>query len=238
MKRTLTLLSLIAVFCTTTYSQEKNSAVMVKKIFSSLQRKDEKAFVRLFPDAATMRAFIQKIYASDSLVNGNEDVLHDLTARITDSSMREKFINSFRDIISTGEKKGVDWSEAKFVSYLADSTFETESRTSVLNGKIYFTSNKKDYFLSYGQIIWFDKLGWYGVEVDRIDEKYKENDPEEFVWDGNADSTAMMDSATLEVDTTVIAPEKPKPEKPIQKKMPDKNKPAKAKSATPILKPE
>jgi hypothetical protein len=96
-----------------------------------------------------------------------------------------------------------------------------------------------EYFLKYNDIIWFENHGWYGVTFDRIDEKSKENEPEEFDL-GVADSAAMiMDTAMMMVDTAIAAPVEKPAIKPIKSNTePVKNKSIKPKTQAPARKPD
>lgn len=242
MKRTLAFATFIVImFSLPAYAQEKSKEVMVKKIFSVLQQKNENAFIHLFPDAVTTREFILKLYAKD-IPEGDEKKaqLDELTAAITDSMLLPKFTEAFRDIITAGEKKGIDWAKTKFISYQADSSFEEESAMSVLEGKIYFNEGDKEYFLSFNQVIWFENLGWFGVDIDRVDEKSKENEPDDFVWDAAVDAPNSMDTLTAAVDTSLKLIEKEKPA--IKPKLttdkPEKKKAPKLKPKTAGRKPE
>ena len=106
-----------------------------------------------------------------------------------------------------------------------------------MKGKIYFNAGSKDYFLAYADIIWIDNRGWYGVNIDRIYDKSKENDPEEFKWNPDNDSVLMrMDTVIAMPDTAI----KIKEIKPVKKITPVKpaGKPVKPKTQMPAKKPE
>jgi hypothetical protein len=197
------LIVLFATLAIPSFSQEKDKDVMIKKIFTILQQKDEAGFVKLFPDAAVMKEFILKQIGKDKV---GEDTLSDeyktMLADITESSLQKEFGEMFREIIEKGEKKGVVWAKTNFVSYTADSALDEESGMARLEGKVYFNIGKMEYFLKYDEIIRFENLGWYGVSIDRIDEKSKENEPEEKIDWSIADSAAVM-----MVDTAMKMPE-------------------------------
>jgi hypothetical protein len=108
-----------------------------------------------------------------------------------------------------------------------------------LEGKIYFNVDKMEYFLKYDEIIWFENLGWYGVSIDRIDEKSKENELDEMDWNDSDTATMAMDSMAMEValDTVLTLPETKPVIKPSKStKEPVKNKTEKTKTQSPANK--
>jgi len=214
-------------------AQVKDKDAMVKKIFTVLRQKDKEGFVGLFPDAATCKKFMLKV-----LGDLDKEELDELINSMTDSSLQSDFRETFSKIIKQGEERGIDWSQTKLISFLADSTLERESKMPKLNGKIYFNSGQKEYFMIYDEVIWFEGLGWYGVDIGRIDEKSKENEPDEFIRNLDVDTAMMLvDTTVIMMDTTrqVIIEEK----KEVKPKTPkEKNKPVKSKSQTSARKPE
>ena len=214
------------------YSQVKDKDSMVRKIFSVIQQKDRKGFVKLFPDAATLIKAAEVFFAGKK-----KEELDEILPMLTDSSLQMKFGEMFSEIMDKGMEKGFDWSQTSLVSFLTDTSFNKETKMPVMKGKIYFNTDKKEYFMIYDEIIWFENLGWYGVNIDRIDEKSKENDPEEMKWSPGEDSVMMtVDTAIAMPDTAI----KVKVVKPIKKTNPVKpaGKPVKVKSQTPAKKPE
>lgn len=198
------------------YSQVREKNAMVKKVFTVLKTKDEKGFVKLFPDAATTKKYILQMMGGDSSLG----MLKEMMAEITDSSLQEEYGTDFQQIISRGEKKGVEWSSATLVKYTLDSSISEEGMP-MLNGKIYFNSKGKAYFLSYNDIIKFGDEGWYGVNIERVDLKSKENEPEVIDWEVfGTDSVAIADSVFKQDIKKPV--EKPKPP-PAKNKPPVKN---------------
>jgi hypothetical protein len=228
----------LVLFAASSFSQEKDKEVMIKKIFKILQQKDDKGFVHLFPDAVTTKEFASKLIGVDSTYEGSEE-FNNMMEMLTDSILQERYREMFIEIIEDGEKKGVEWAKTNFVSYTADSSIQEETKMPQLEGKIYFNIDKMEYFLKYNDIIWFENHGWYGVTFDRIDEKSKENEPEEFDL-GVADSAAMiMDTAMMMVDTAIAAPVEKPAIKPIKSNTePVKNKSIKPKTQAPARKPD
>jgi hypothetical protein len=218
-------------FSAISFSQEKDKDVMVKKIFKILQQKDDKSFVHLFPNAVTTKEFARKLMGEDSTYEGSEE-FNNMMETLTDSVLQERYREMFMEIITDGEKKGVEWAKTNFVSYTADSSIHEETKMAKLEGKIYFNIDKMEYFLKYNDIIWFENHGWYGVTFDRVDEKSKENEPEEF-------DLSVRDSVSMMMDTAIAAPvEKPAIKPTKSNTVPVKNKPVKTKSQSPANKPE
>ena len=218
----------------TGYSQISNKDEMVKRIFAVFKNKDEKGFINLFPNSVTIKEFIQALIKADTSVKlGN--VLKTSLDGITDSSLQVELRKDFKKYNKKAEVKGVDWSRSVYMSYKADSTFESKDgiKVSKLTGTIYFNMDNKEYFFKFGNTIWFENKGWYDVEITRVDEKSNEN---ENVWEGSEDSIRMagLDSMRM-IDSTIKAEEI----KPVQKtKQPVQNKPIKGKTPPPARKPE
>lgn len=244
MKRTgLVLLAIFLTSVNTSFSQEKNKEVMIKKIFTVLAEGDEQGFVYLFPDAKIIKKFMIEKLANDT-ANGNADEMKDFLDGFVDSSMQIELGNDFNKYILLGENHGVNWSKAVFVSYTADSitTEENGMKAPMLEGKIYFDVGDVNYFLAYNQVIWFDNKGWYGVSIDRIDLKSRESEEVGYDWDGKpVDTTLMVMDSVVAVTTvadtnmTVITAEK-SPLKSKTSKQPVKSKSTKTKLQTPIRK--
>jgi len=217
------------------YSQVQDKETMVKQVFSVLKNKDEQGYIKLFPDAATMKELMSMIAKSDT-TGDLQDMMKILLDKITDSSLQIEFSGEFKKTIKMGEEKGVDWSQANLVSYKADSTLTKKDgiEVSKLTGKIYFNVGSKEYFLKFNEVIWFEREGWYGVDIERIDEKSKEHDDSGLAWQGYGDSVMVaVDSLRLVADSVANAREN----KPVQKaKQPVKNKPGKSKTQSPAHK--
>ena len=114
------LIVLLATMAMPTFSQEKDKEVMIKKIFRTLQQKDESGFIKLFPDAAIMKEFVLKEIGEDTLNEEYKTMLAD----ITNSSLQKEFGEMFKEIIEKGEGKGVEWAKTNFVSFTADTSVE------------------------------------------------------------------------------------------------------------------
>lgn len=244
MKRTgLVLLAIFLISQTPSFGQEKNKEVMVKKIFAVLADGDEQGFVYLFPDAVILKEFMTKTLSKDSAAKYDTELKAFLFA-MDDSTMQIDIREDFHKYIRMGETHGVDWTKAVFVSFVADSVMVEEDgmKAPMLEGKIYFDVEGVNYFLAYNQVIWFNNKGWYGVSIDRIDLKNRENEEAGYDWDGRGvDTTLMVMDSVVAVTTvadtnmTVIAEEKPII-KPKSNKQSGKSKSVKTKSQSPIRK--
>lgn len=200
------------------WSQFKTKEEAIHRIFTVLQQKDEAGFVKLFPDHATMVKFVEKLYKSDT--TGNPDIAEVMNAflnEMTDSSLQAEFRRDFQSAIKKGELKGIDWGKTRFVSFTSDSTYDPDAGAAKLEGKIYFNIEAKEFFIAYDEVIWFDKAGWYGVSIRRVDEKSKENDSDDdpFLIE-EMDSTVMADTAVVMIDS-VEAPARNTPAPPVKK---------------------
>ena len=222
----LTMLQLFA------YSQVSSKDEIVKRIFELLKNKDEEGFVKLYPDAATIKQLVWQLMAkkleSDSSGKIKKELENSLE-QITDSLLAAKIRQEFKGYIGKGEKVGIDWGKTVFVSYTADSIFENadDFAISKLSGKIYFNYNSKEYFLGYGDIIRLEK-GWYGGQIERVGEKSRENEP------GDDDKIQMGIDSVQIVDSIADSIEPPPPPKP---KQPVKKQPVKRNTQSPAKKP-
>jgi hypothetical protein len=242
--RGLVLLTIFLIITKPSLCQEKNKGAAIKKIFSVLAEKDEEGFLNLFPDVATMKTFMLKALNKEGATKNAEEI-KTFVAALEDSTMQIDLREDYFKYIRMGEDNGVDWSRATFISFTADSVQVEQSgiKTSMLKGKIYFTVDTAKFFLAYDEVIWFDNTGWYGVSIDRVDARSKENNDDGYVWDGRiVDTTLMiMDSvvaATIaDSAMTVIAEAMPAGKNKSNKKS-EKNKSTKSKLQTPARKPE
>lgn len=216
-------------------AQQKDKAVMISTIFSVLKNNDEAGFVNLFPDAVTMKRLIAEMMGKDTFGgDGMKEMMKGVLEKMTDSILKEQYKKEFHKAMKTAEDKKINWSAASMVSFTADSSRINEDGfdASVLQGKIYFTADTGNYFIAYDKIIWLEDKGWYGVSIDRIDEKGRENEEEIMI----VPEGVSMDSVVMAVDTMVqvAAP------KPVKKTTPVKpaGKPIKSKPTVPARKPE
>jgi hypothetical protein len=226
------------------YSQTTNKDEMVKKVFATLKNKDEEAFIKLFPDGATMRNFFFATIATDTA--GKKEEMAAFNSLMSDSNLEEDYREDFKKFIRKGEKNGVNWTEARFVSHTVDSMVAEEDgvKMRTLQGKIYFNVGEKEFYLRFSDVIWFDNKGWFGVNINKVDEKSKESMADNMPgFDGDEDvptaeeleAGRIADSTRIADSLAVIGNKKP-----VQKqkaKQPVNPKP-KTKTQTPAKKPE
>jgi hypothetical protein len=159
-------------------AQVSNKEEMVRRIFTVLRDRDEEGFLQLFPNAATLRAFLENRLKTDTSAKARDSDEKDL-GKMTDSSLRLEFRKQFKRSIQKGEEKGLVWSRSTFDSFKADSSHFAEDGINVpiLSGRIYFNNEGKSWFLEFSDVIWFDKQGWFGVEIEMVDRKGEEELP-------------------------------------------------------------
>ncbi len=226
------------------FAQEKEKDVMIKNIVTILKNNDKAGFVKLFPNAEIMKKFLIKLMSKDSSdAEGMAEMMNEFINKITDSSLNAEYGNEYDKVIAKGNSKGIEWGKISLVSYTADSSQSDEGKFDApkLTGKIYFNVDAKEYFMAYDNIIWFEDKGWYGVSIDRIDLKSKEN--EEEVRDYSEmfpDTVGYLPNDSfdiIEVRDTAVKAEVPKP---VKKTTPAKpaTKPVKSKTSTPARKPQ
>lgn len=159
------------------WSQTANREEMIRRVFSVFQQKDEAGFVGLFPDAATLRAYMSNLANLDTSASSKAATAA-FVSSITDSALQSDFRADFKRFINMGESKGLDWTRIEFTSFQADSIPDKgreKPSASSLEGKIFFRFQNTPWFLSFRDIIWFEGRGWYGVEITRVDQLSQEN---------------------------------------------------------------
>lgn len=126
---------------------------------------------------------------------------------ISDSSLYKQFSQEYEKAMEQGSSANVNWKEAIFTSYKADTVDANELKGRQLRGKIYFTSTGTDYFLSFDEVLWpDDDPGWYGIAIRTVNEK------------------SLEAADTYEADTvdSVAMPIDPETEQKIRNKPPTK----------------
>lgn len=237
---TATALTLVTICTLAAHSQTTSKDEMVKKIFTTFKNKDEKAFVHLFPDAATMKSFFFGMAEKDTSIRAEEkEEMKTFMNSMTDSSLQVEYLKDFNRFLRKGEKHGVEWSRADLVSYTADSAISNDDdlKVPMLKGKIYFNVDKKEFFLAFSEVIWLEQKGWYGVNIEKIDEKINEAKAGTPDFDDDDDMSGVMADSVARVVDSMATDRPPKaPPKP-KTKQPAKAQP-KTKTQTPAKKPE
>ncbi|HET7896529.1 MAG TPA: hypothetical protein VFL47_02635, partial [Flavisolibacter sp.] len=177
-------------------AQVATPEAMVQKVFATLQAKDQKAFVALYPNADQFGRFIhdimEKTFKSEEMKqmmaldektkNLNVDSLIDaqVTAAVSPTAfaeMQAQFGQIFQRTIEKGEKKGVKWSEAQLTGYTIDSSENKEEGTPPVNvktikGVIDFTSGGQPYQLAFDKMLYLPvEKGWFGADFPQLARK-------------------------------------------------------------------
>lgn len=205
--RSFFLLLMAVVAATSLRAQVSQPDAMVQKIFATLQNKDEKAFVALYPNAAQftklMRSMMEQMLntpevkqamaADPTAKNLNVDSLINAeVSKISDpesfAQMQKKFSSSFQQIIEKGEKKGVNWSNAQLTNFTIDTTAALDGELAALkptgikamSGVIEFRSNNTDYHMSFDKVMYLpEEGGWFGGEFPQLARKNESLKPGE-----------------------------------------------------------
>jgi hypothetical protein len=198
MKYTKKIVSLLAVcfLLQTAKAQVSNADTMIHKLFTTLKAKDEKAYVALYPNATQfgtmMRVMMERMLNSeqmkqmmamdekskniniDSLINTEVSKLNN---PLIFGEMQKDFAKDFQKIIEKGEKKGVNWSEAKLESYTIDSSALDDEDMKMFQGSgiknmkgiMNFTVGDSAYQMSFTKIVYLPtEGGWFGGEFPQV----------------------------------------------------------------------
>jgi hypothetical protein len=185
---------------TTASAQVSTPDSMIHKLFASLKNKDENSFLALYPTGKQMgnliRSMMETMFKSeemqkmmamdeksknmniDSLINAQ---ITQATKPETQAEMQKKFGETYSSIIEKGEKKGVNWGNAKLVSFTMDSTAEADdeemkmfagSGIKNLKGVIDFTSGGTEYQMNFDKVLFIpSEGGWFGGEFKEVIKK-------------------------------------------------------------------
>jgi hypothetical protein len=91
--------------------------------------------------------------------------------------MQKSFGKKFKEAIEKGEKKGVNWSAAKLVTYTTDTTGDVTPEMEMfkssgiknLKGVIDFTAGDSAYQMSFDKLIYIPaEGGWFGGEFEQV----------------------------------------------------------------------
>ena len=193
MKNVTWILVVVALSANVANAQVTNKDEMVKKIFTTLHQKDEKGFIKLFLDVATVKKFVLETLKADTTMNARSKADEkEILASMTDSAMQKGYQQEFKQAIQLGEKKGVDWSKARLISYTVGADGVD---TIKLKGKIYFNVNQKEYYIAFRELIWLKDKGFFSVDIARVDEKSNEGKAGDDPGLGYADDTKTMTSS-------------------------------------------
>ena len=152
------------------FSQFVDKDILVRKLFTALQLKDQQEFIQL--------------YTGQWHDNNTRSVV---IAKINTGNTAEKAADEFNKTIQQGEMKGVDWPMANLISYTADSILDKNTGLYELKGKIYFNSNEKEFFIAFEKTMWQEDQGWTGISIREVNEKSEERSlgDDGFQWEGS-----------------------------------------------------
>jgi len=225
------ILSVAICFSVATVKAQVSSAdSMIHKIFATLKAKDEKAFVSLYPNGKQLQNFVRTIMEAsmkteqmqqmqkmqninlDSLVNAQ---LESLSKPEVMEQMQKSFGRSFQQVIEKGEKKGVNWSNAKLTTYTFDTTVAVNDQEEAmmselgyktLKGVMDFTSGDSAYQMSFNKVMYIPaEGGWFGGEFNQVVRK-----GEGFKTDTEMETTDVNVSTEKEAPVPPPPPAKPK----------------------------
>lgn len=223
-------------------AQVVNPDELIRKVFASLQAKDEKAYLSLCPDSARLVQIMKRL--AEGII---ADIKADLPKDFSRSSMasldksleplrsslqktfsptairriRQNFRDEFRSIIKDGEKRGVAWEATAFANYTFDS---------IKNGSFLYNqslSNHIGYQSMHGKIYFKDRDStcqiWFRDML--------------FVPEDNKWYAGTLDMLVLEGDEvrevaavhSIVVDEPPPPPPPTKKKRKSKTSSAKKK---------
>jgi hypothetical protein len=206
-------------------AQVSNPDTMIHKLFAALKAKDEKAFVALYPNgpqfAKMMRGMMEGMLKSeqmkqmmamdpkskdmniDSLINTEVDKM---SKPKVFADMARSFGKKFQEAIENGEKKGVNWSTAKLVTYTTDTTGALNNEMEMfkssgiknMKGVIDFTAGDSAYQMSFDKLIYIPaEGGWFGGEFEQVIRK-----GESFLQEGERKMEAVSSDTSFTITET------------------------------------
>src|SRR5690606_5665958 len=153
-------------------AQIKNTDTFIQELFTSFQTMDEKRFIDLYPDATQLKSILFDLMKRQ---NGIDTAALQLGKamlnEITDSSLYMDYAKEYRKAMDSAKVAGVNWADAKFMFFQADTSVAEDIEGKMLRGMIYFTSGQKDYFISFYEALWPKVMdGWMGASIRNIGE--------------------------------------------------------------------
>lgn len=172
MQKTFFSIAFIFFFGIHSKAQIKDTDTFIQELFNSFQTMDEKRFIDLYPDAIQLKSILFDLMQRQT---GNDTAAlqlgKNMLNEITDSSLYLDYAKEFRRAMDSAKVAGVNWADAKFMFSQADTSVAEDIEGKMLRGMIYFTSNKKDYFISFYEVLWPRVLeGWVGASIRNIGE--------------------------------------------------------------------
>ena len=204
------------------HAQVKTADSLVHRIFATLQNKDEKAFVALYPNGQQFSRFMRTIMEAAMKSDQMKEMMNmDSTKRFNVDSiinvqvemfsrpemaqqMQAQFAKTFQQVIEKGEKKGVNWSQAKLTSFSIDSSAVKGDENMPVDfsglkeakGVIDFTVGDSAYQLAFTKMMYIESEGgWFGAEFSQLARKGESLAPDPSAEDDEEDADAMMEEA-------------------------------------------
>lgn len=230
MKSTI-VISLFVLFSFQNSTAQVNSPdSMIHKMFATLQAKDEKAYLALYPSAGQfkvlMRSMMEQMLKSEEMQkmmaldektkNLNVDSLINEEISKMDKpgvydGIQKGFTISFKNIIEKGEKKGVDWRKAVLLNYTMDTISPLNRDVEILNtagvknmkGVIDFKVGDSLYHMMYDKVLLIpSEGGWFGGEFPQIAHKWEILKIEEEI--ANMNDLKTIDTLSYNVNNSTI----------------------------------
>jgi hypothetical protein len=249
-------IAFIALVCfslQTVHAQVRNADTMIQKIFATLKAKDQQGFVALYPNADQFGRFIRSIMEQtlkseqvrsmmakdEKTKNLNLDSLIDAelakeTSPEKFAATQQQFAKTFQQIIEKGEKKGVNWSQAKLTSYTIDSAdlgnqagmpFQLKGLKEA-KGVIDFTVGDSAYQLAYNKMMFIESEGgWFGADFSQLARKGESLAPDVAMND-EEDSTTTTTTGTTKPVNASKGKAKTTTKKPVAKSSANTKSPA------------
>ena len=172
MKKIFFLIILLSFLGTNGHTQIKDTDKFIRELFTSFQTMDEKRFIDLYPDATQLKSILLDLMKRQT---GSDTAALQLGKamlnEITDSSLYLDYAKDYRKAMDSAKIAGVNWAEAKFMFSQVDTSVADDIEGKMLRGMIYFTSEQKDYYISFYEVLWPKVLdGWVGASIRNIGE--------------------------------------------------------------------
>lgn len=165
-------IAFIFFLCLNGQAQIKDTDKFIRELFNSFQTMDEKRFIDLYPDAIQLKTILLDLMKRQT---GSDSAALQLGKamlnEITDSSLYIDYAKEYRKAMDSAKLAGVNWADAKFMFSQADTAVAEDIEGKMLRGMIYFTSEQKDYFISFYEVLWPKVMdGWLGASIRNIGE--------------------------------------------------------------------
>ncbi len=212
----------LMLFSVSITAQEKLPDSVITKAFRFLKNGDEAGYLSLFPNRHQHEKILLSLSNSpehDSIIS---ESLRNQSEEEYNNSMQPFYLSIFRQVIKTGEERGINWSRVKLNRFEIDSKF-LKFRKNHRNGIIYFSDSTEYYKLRFNEVSLSPEDGWVGIVFSHLSGKDwdKEIEPfEEFIGDSTViieDDIEVRDVIMTNVSEREPPPPPPPPAKPKKK---------------------